>query len=126
MEPMGLRHEAEHVFGRMIEEVHRLNKSKGWFDEERSFGDDIALLHSELSEALDAFRKHGLDDMTKANPPGFESGTSKPQGVASELADVLIRLLDMAKRWDVDLVTEFERKMKFNWTRPYRHGGKKL
>lgn len=47
-------------------------------------------------------------------------------GVASEFADVLIRLLDECYRHDVDLEAEYERKMAYNRTRAYRHGGRTL
>ena len=39
-------------------EAHAIALSKGWWDEERSFGDLIALVHSELSEALEAYRRN--------------------------------------------------------------------
>lgn len=97
--------------------VYRLNKSKGWYDSVRSFGEDCALLHSEVSEALEAYRD-GLVSSTD------EKG--KPLGVGSELADVLIRLLDTSNRYGINLMHEFSRKMEYNWTRPERHGGKKL
>jgi NTP pyrophosphatase (non-canonical NTP hydrolase) len=123
MEPMGLKHEAETVFRRMQEEVYRLNSSKGWFDDDRTVGDMVALLHAEVSEILEAYRHWELKDATGL-PVG--SSMAKPEGVGSEMADCLIRLLDMAKRWDVDLIAEYDRKMRFNWTRPYRHGRKNL
>jgi NTP pyrophosphatase (non-canonical NTP hydrolase) len=108
---------------RMKTEVRALNINKGWRDEERSFGDMIALLHSEVSEALEAYRDNKLADMTGPPVKGY---MRKPGGVGSELADVLIRLLDMADLYGIDLQAEYERKMAFNWTRPYRHGGRTL
>lgn len=123
--PYGLREQAHTVFERMQEEVFRLNNSKGWFDEDRSVGDMVALLHSEVSEILEAYRTSKFEDATEH--PVIDMGVlPKPEGVGSEMADCLIRLLDMAKRWDVDLAAEFTRKMAFNWTRQYRHGGKTL
>jgi NTP pyrophosphatase (non-canonical NTP hydrolase) len=113
-------------------EVSRVNHAKGWYDDERSFGDLISLLHSELSEALEAFRTDGTDDLT-AEPGLFENlwrvirrKPVKPEGVGSEFADVLIRLLDAAERYGIDLDAEYRRKVDYNETRPYRHGGKRL
>jgi NTP pyrophosphatase (non-canonical NTP hydrolase) len=117
------RREARRTFAQMENEIERLNRSKGWYDEDRSVGDMVALLHSELSEVLEAYRRHKFEDATK-DFPGLGSG--KPEGVGAEMADCLIRLLDMATRWDIDLVAEYERKMKYNWTRSYRHGGRTL
>lgn len=121
--PYGLREQAHTVFERMQEEVFRLNSSKGWFDEDRSVGDMVALLHSEVSEVLEAYRTFKFQDATERIP---NADLDKPEGVGAEMADCLIRLLDMAKRWDVDLAAEFTRKMAYNWTREYRHGGRHL
>lgn len=125
----GFRDQADRVFARMLEEVYRLNHAKGWFDNDRSVGDLCALLHSEVSEVLDAYRKKGFADATTGEMTLKGDGTGtmvgpKPEGVGSEMADILIRLLDMARRWDIDLPAEYERKMNYNWTRPYRHGDK--
>lgn len=49
----------------------------------------------------------------------------KPEGVGTEFADVFIRLLDYCARFDVDLEAEYERKMAYNHTRPYRHGNRR-
>lgn len=49
----------------------------------------------------------------------------KPLGVASEAADIFIRLLDLCEAWDIDLEDEYEKKMAYNRTRAVRHGGKK-
>ena len=49
----------------------------------------------------------------------------KPLGVASEAADILVRLLDFCGENGIDLEAEYEKKMAYNRTRSYRHGGKK-
>lgn len=106
--------------------VAETNHTKGWFEQERSFGDLIALLHSEVSEILEAYRDYGTRDVTYDGVGEWTSGTVKPEGVGSECADTLIRLLDLCGRHGIDLHKEFERKMEYNATRPHRHGGKRL
>lgn len=105
----------------MMHEVYAVNVEKGWRGadvKEVSFGEAMALLHSEVSEALEAYRTHGVEDFTR------EDG--KPEGVGSEFADVLIRLLDDCHMFGIDLQAEYERKIAFNRTRAYRHGNKAL
>lgn len=108
------------------DEVYTVNKDNGWFEEDRTVGDDIALLHSEVSEMLEAYREGGLGDLTVAEVDGILVMNPKPEGFGSEAADVLIRLLDTCRRRGVDLGFEFGRKLAFNRTRGHRHGGKRL
>lgn len=114
-------------FGKTIEEitdeVREVNIKLGWRTGGNTFGDYIALLHSELSEALEAYRDHRLEDATEVV---YGSRLPKPEGVGSELADVLIRLVDMADIYGIDLVREYERKIAYNRTREYQHGGRTL
>ena len=113
----------------MQAEVLENNAERGWLDEPYSFGDCIANLHGEVSEAWEAWRKWGLTDMTPNTDAlkfaRFITDPPKPDGVGSEFADIFIRLLDDCERFGVNLREEYERKMAFNRTRPYRHGNKK-
>lgn len=110
---------------RMTEEVVEVNKEKGWYEDDRTFGEEIALLHTEVSEAYEAWRDYGFESVTlESHNDPYEP--EKPVDVASELADILIRLLDTCARHDIDLAVEYERKMRYNRARPYRHGGKRL
>lgn len=101
----------------MQEEVEEFEKAKGWYDMPVTFLERMALIHTEVSEAVEAWREGGTADLT------LHSG-SKPEGVGSEFADILIRLLGDCRRSGIDLEAEYERKMAYNCTRPYRHGGK--
>lgn len=100
---------------------HRISKSKGWHDEPVPFPQFIALVHSELSEALEAYRE---------KPKNEHCGIitiekdGEPTGVAIELADVVIRILDYCEDQDIDLESTIRCKCTYNKTRPYRHGNK--
>lgn len=96
---------------------------KGW-TEHRSFGDDISLMHSELSEALEEYR-----DGRQINEVYFKPdkhGNDKPEGVPIELADVIIRILHFSAKHNIDLEGMIDLKMAYNESRPFRHGNKVL
>lgn len=96
---------------------HKIAVEKGWHTTHRTVGDMIALCHSELSEALECFRLY--EDTLYTWTTG-----KKPEGFAFELADVIIRIADMAEHFDIDLTEAILCKMTYNTTRDYRHGGK--
>lgn len=53
-----------------------------------------------------------------------KAGMAKPVGVPSELADIIIRVLDIAAARGVDIDRAVREKMEYNVTRPYKHGKK--
>ncbi len=95
----------------MTAEVVENNTAKGWYENCATFPEAMALLHSEVSEALDAWRHWGLEDKTGPqilyrrgdNGEDIESlPPYKPEGVPSEFADIFIRLLDDCYLFGVD------------------------
>lgn len=121
----------EHAIARMTREVREVNEANGWFDDDRRPAEGLALLHSEVSEWLEALRSWGTEDATAVlvghaaeHPEG--AILPKPEGAGSEAADVLIRLLDECDRQGLDLAAEYRRKIAYNRTRGYRHGGRAL
>ena len=94
--------------------VHATAKEKGFWEDgvERNDGEMIALVHSELSEALEALRKGNKPD--DKLPEFF--------GTETEFADAVIRIMDHchARGWRV--AEAIEAKMAFNTGRPYKHG----
>jgi len=108
------------MLNKLCQEAHLNAIEHGWWEEERTFGELIALVHSELSEALEEFRR----SIEPTEIYYYKSG--KPCGIPIELADVLIRIFDMCGKYGIDLDKAVQIKMEYNKTRPWRHNNKKI
>lgn len=120
-----------------VKEAHENALVHGWWLDisNPNVLEKISLIHSELSEAVEAVRNcqppifQNLSnhyDISAITPECDEwSDESKPEGVVVELADAVIRIFDLcgAMKWDLEKALEL--KHKYNKTRPYRHGGKR-
>lgn len=117
----------EHTFEVLAEEIADTAASKGFWDME-GIGDfgliplKLALIHSEVSEALEVHRKQyeELDDfdvLTGMTP-------MQEEDFIEELVDIVIRVLDIVGYYDYSssFAEIFMAKMEKNSERPYRHG----
>ena len=104
------------ALGKFACRVNTTARDKGRWDDERNDGELLALMHSELSEALEAMR-HG-------NPP--DDKIPEFSGIEAELADTVIRIMDYAHERGFRLAEAIVAKASFNEGRPYKHGGKKF
>ena len=129
----------------LAKEVHENAVAHGWWEKPPTLPEALCLIHAELSEALEEYREgnpliygtcalaaedckfSGVCD--RVGRPGEGEGIDgpcKPEGIAVELADVILRTLDLMAALGVDVNAVVMAKHKYNLGREYRHGGKAL
>lgn len=122
------------MLNEFAKEVHQNAKDHGWWDEERSFGEIIALCHSELSEAFEEYREERpylYCDACITNASCFENGpfekcktdcfydSREPEGIAVKLADCILRILDYCGKEGIDIESILKIKHEYNKMRFY-------
>lgn len=136
LSPPGLTY-VEQGLSTLMRAVSKTTHAHGWWTDDdgnrqdRNMGEMIALMHSELSEAIECHRNSEPDlwydfgDGERwAIGRNDEGVQGKPCGIATEFADVIIRILDTCETLGIPLIEALLQKHAYNITRPYRHGGK--
>lgn len=127
-----------------------MSESKGWHKpqdrddgtfRDASVAERLCLIHSEISEALEAVRdknphvyyshtteEYGscISDQPELQWPDYSVTLGKPDGLGVELADAVIRIGDLCEILGIDLEECIQIKTEYNKGRAYRHGGRTL
>lgn len=104
---------------KLAKQIHEIAKEKGWWNRDCSFGETIALCHSELSEALEEYRNR-----FPVSEIRYQFDNNKPLGVPIELADTIIRILDFCGKENIDIEKAIQVKIRYNKERSFKHGNK--
>ena len=99
---------------RLAAQVHLTAVQHGFWDGNRTFAEQVVLMHCELSEAIEEERAN--------HPPVWYGEGGKPEGADVELVDALIRILDTLAARDADIDALVAEKCDYNNGRPYLHG----
>lgn len=96
--------------------------NKGFHTKERNIGEELALIHSEVSEALEETRKNA--DLGHKYYTEDKRGNMKPEGFMAEIADIVIRIGDTLGSHGLIYLLEpaIKEKMAYNKTRLSMHG----
>lgn len=104
------------------------NKAKGFWDKERNVGELLMLVTSELGEAMEAHRKGRFAKMKEFESESSEIAFPKKfemhikDTFEDEIADAIIRLLDLSAGLGIDLEKHINAKVEYNESRPRLHG----
>lgn len=122
------------MLNELAKQVNTLAHGKGWYLTNKSFGEVIALIHYELSEALGQHRNNRRADDLFVGERSFRYVPTdlinaeilaghghKPEGIGIELADAVIRIMDYSHEVGIDLDAAIRIKMLYNETRAYKH-----
>lgn len=120
------------MLNELAKKIHEANVIKGFYEKIPEIGTSLMLITSELAEALEADRKEKHANIDQFNilinsgelnfSDAFKS-TIKDT-FEDEIADTMIRLFDLSGLLGIDIEKHIDLKLKYNATRPVRHGKK--
>lgn len=131
------------MINELAKQIHENAKNKGFYEDEKNIGEMLCLIHSEVSEALEADREsryaklEEFDLRMKQITDSYNGEVFQEQKDSDfkrvfshkikdtfedELADTMIRIMDLAAFKGIDLEKHIELKMKYNSLRGYKHG----
>ncbi len=102
----------EKNWNKIAKSIYKNAVNHGFWQDEKNDGEAMALIHSEISEALEAMRN--------GNPSS--SKIIEFSSVEEELADAVIRIMDYAFGKDLDVAGAILAKIEYNQNREYMHG----
>jgi len=118
------------MLNELRDKIHENAKAHGFYDDEKvNIPEKLMLIVSELGEAMEAYRNNYNADW-EGYASLIERSIEDKNGAferlikdsfEDELADTIIRLLDLCGYMKIDIEKHIELKMKYNETRPYKH-----
>lgn len=116
------------MINELAQEVHKNAVSKGFYEGEKDTGALLMLIVTEVAEACEADRKDRFADwggFALDGPTWVEAFDLHIKDTfEDELADIMIRVMDLAAFKGIDLESHIEAKMHRNSLREYKHGKK--
>lgn len=122
------------MINKLAKQIHSINVKNGFYEDEKNTGEMLALIHSEVSEALESDRKGkytGRYNLSYLNANMISDVNFKLEfqnqvkdTFEDELADIMIRVMDLAAYKGIDLEAHIEAKKRYNSLREYKHGKK--
>jgi len=122
------------MINELAQQVHKNARDKGFFDQPKNLGEMLCLIHSEVSEALGAIRQEkyasnkDISDsdylLERGNIQDWDSHFKHhiKNTFEDELADIVIRIMDLCAFKNIDLEWHIKAKMRSNELREFKHG----